>query len=280
MIIRNLTPGDIHEADEINRAAFELTESRAADLRRYLEVQPDGWFLALEEGKPVGVVGAIDYGAFAYIGKLGVLPQRQRQGIGRALMQHVIGWLEQRRVPALLLDASQKGYPLYTKLNFVEEDRACFYELTQAMADKPLSPRIAPLQAADLPELCAFDAPIFGANRETLLRIALRDFPGRAFVARDKLGDISGYVFRASRRLGPWVARTPQDAEDLMCAALTVPIPGVAATIVPEANKDAAEMLKGNGFELIFALSHMRRGSQSPPRQRALVYGQTSFGVG
>lgn len=280
MLIRNLTVDDISQADEINRAAFNLAESRAAELGRYLEIQPDIWFLALEDNLPVGLVGAFDYGAFAYIGMMGVHPQSQRKGIGRALMQHMLGWLDQCGTPAILLDASEMGYPLYDSLGFVVEDYACYYHLDQPEYSEHLPTGVTPMQNQDLPELCAFDAPIFGGDRAALLRVILRDFPGHSFVAREESGAMSGYVFRTSRRLGPWVACSPQDAEKLLCAALTLPIPGPAATIVPQANQEAAQMLKDCGFEMTFALPHMRRGAQSPPRQRALIYGQTSFGAG
>jgi GNAT superfamily N-acetyltransferase len=109
-----MTLADLQVADGLNQAAFETQESRIADMRRYLEAQPDGWFLAESHLGPVGMVGALNYHHSAYIGQLAVLPEFQKMGIGSALMQHVLVWLQGIKIPSALLDASKQGYPLYT----------------------------------------------------------------------------------------------------------------------------------------------------------------------
>src|SRR5437660_4039743 len=91
--IRAMTCADLETAGNIVTAAFGSPYSRADEVRRYLALQPDGWLLATLDGRPVGTVGAMDYGPYAYISLLSVHPAAQRRGIVLALMQHILAWL-------------------------------------------------------------------------------------------------------------------------------------------------------------------------------------------
>src|SRR5690348_3176989 len=95
IVIRALTAADIPAADAIGMAAYGR-ESRSAELARLLRLQPDGWLLAEVEGEPAGMVGATDFGPFAYVGQMGVLPTFQRRGIARALMERLLAWIDER----------------------------------------------------------------------------------------------------------------------------------------------------------------------------------------
>jgi GNAT superfamily N-acetyltransferase len=275
-----LTTTDAEAADRILMAAFGTTETRVADILRYLSIQPDGWFLALQGDMPVGAVGAMNYGLFAYIGLMAVHPNAQSRGIGRALMQHVLAWLDDRRVPMALLDATEMGYPLYASLGFVEEDLAYVFQRESDAPRLEFSKGAIPIQVTDIPAVAAFDAPIFGADRSALYTTLLVDLPGRAFLARDGAGEITGYLFAQLGRLGPWVARQPAAAETLLRAALSLTYPAKLSVITPQSNRKALELLTRYGFRFARSCRHMRRGDNRLPGQRDFVYGQTSFAVG
>src|SRR5512139_2057789 len=174
--IRTMSTADINSEDRVNQAAFEMPESRAAEIGRYLEIQPDGWFVAEQAGVLLGMVGAVDYGKFAYIGMMAVLPEFQGRGIGRRLMEHILAWLDSRGTP-VLLDATEMGYPLYKKLGFVEIDLGCVYALDQPVMCEAADREVYRLELADLDELVAFDTPLFGADRRKVLSVYLRDYP-------------------------------------------------------------------------------------------------------
>jgi GNAT superfamily N-acetyltransferase len=276
--IRNLSAADIETADRILMAAFETPESRVAEMRRFLEVQPDGWFVAERTDLLLGMVGAMDYGAFAYIGLMAVQPEFQGHGIGRLLMERVLGWLDQRGTPSVL-DATEMGYPLYKKLGFVETDLSCVYVQDQPLEIEPLATPIYTLQMADLDELAAFDTPLFGADRSNILRALLRDYPGGALAARDETGKISGFCIIRERRLSPWMALDPSSAERLLQAALASAGPGKPAAIIPRQNRAGMQLLERYGFTFKRSCRHMQRGS-APVRQRIKTYGLTSFAIG
>src|SRR5690242_7035216 len=119
--IRPLVTADVAAADGVLREAFHTGQSFAGRLRRYLAIQPDGWFAADESGALLGMVGAIDYGRFAYVGMMGVRPERQGRGVGKELLGALLDWLEGRGVPCARLEATDEGRPLYRSLGFVDD---------------------------------------------------------------------------------------------------------------------------------------------------------------
>jgi ribosomal protein S18 acetylase RimI-like enzyme len=283
--IRPLTLADLKVASDISRDARQTSLDYQAKIRHYLQLQPDGWFLALLDEKPVGMVGATDYGSFAYIGLLGVHPTAQRRGIATALMDHVLAWLEQRGCPTILLDATEEGTPLYLRYSFVEEDQVTHWvreqKLLPASPYSSLQVQLAPLQLADVTEVTAFDAPYFGAGRAAVFTSSLLDYPARSFVARDSTGEVCGYLFARDTTLGPWIARDQQVADALLRQALLLPFPEQREqTYTPTANEEAAHLLEQYGFRKLRTLHHMRRGKPIEFRIREGQYGQTSLGLG
>lgn len=288
--IRTMTAADIAAADAIGMAAY-ARESRRAELARLLRLQPDGWLLAQVDGAPVGMVGATDFGPFAYVGQMGVLPEFQRRGIARALMERVLAWVDERGCPVTLLDASDAGYPLYAQMGFTMDDRVVQLALAGAPNVDTPAPGRAPERAPgqvwvdvmrrhDLAEVIAFDTPRFGAERGAVLAAYLADGAGRAFVARDERGEVCAFLFAQARLLGPWVAAAPADARALLARALALPFAGAPLVIAPEANGAAQALLARYGFAAQRTLRHMRRGGAPLLTRRTHVYGQASFAIG
>ena len=278
--IRVLSDADLEVADGILKSAFRRTESRIGDLHLYRGIQPDGWFLASQDGLAVGVVGTIIYDAFAYVGSMAVHQDAQRQGVGFALMQYLLGWLDSRGVPLVLLDASEAGQPLYQKLGFVAYDRTYVFRRGGIMPFRERSHHVQVVSPRELDELVNWDASVFGAARVDVLHILLTAFPGRAFMLRDERNEITGYLFAQTNRIGPWIARRSQDADVLLQSALSLPYDGPVSVVVPEINRGAVELLNRYGFESVRTNRHMGRGTSASWRQRGNIFGQTSLAVG
>jgi len=279
--IRSSTVADLELADDILKAAFRASDSFQMDLQRYMAIQPNGWLFATCTGAPAGMVGAMDYSRFAYIGLMAVHPTMQGRGIGRTLMQQLLTWLDMRGTPMTLLDATEAGRPLYASLGFHEQDDACvFVQQHTVHPTMHTAAQVQLLQPQDLPAVMAFDRPVFGAERGAVLRALLTDFPERFFVVHDDAGEVSGYCYAQIRRLGPWVARQPTDAEALLQAALALSYAGAPQVIVPQMNRAGVALLERYGFHLVRTTRHMRRCGVGLPGQRELLYGQVSFAIG
>ncbi len=278
--IRLLSEADLENANTIVQSAFKSSESRLTDLHMYRKIQPDGWFLALQNRTPVGMVGTTNYGAFAYVGMMAVHPQAQRQGIGLALMRHLLAWLDKQRMPFILLDASVAGQPLYEKLGFVAYDPVVVFQRHGRSACHNRPSHVQVVSDRDLDELVKYDTEVFGANRGRVLHALLTTFPERTFVLRGQCGQMTGYVVAQESRIGPWVMQHSQDAEMLLRAALSLPYAGTVSVVVPGVNQEAVELLKRYGFETARVNRHMGRGSNAPPRQLRRIYAQTSLALG
>ncbi len=278
--IRLLCDADLESADRILKAAFGGLESRIQDLRFYREIQPDGWFLALQAKTPVGMVGTTNYGAFCYVGLMAVHPNAQRLGIGLALMRHLLKWVDNLGSPFVLLDASQAGEALYKKLGFVAYDQTYVFQRGENMPSYNRASDVRPISDSDLDELAKWDSNFFGAERRKVLVSLLTRFPERSFMLRDEASRVCGYLFAQKNRIGPWVVQYPGDSERLLQAALSLPYDGPVSVVVPETNQDAVELLSRYGFERVRANRRMARGSIAPPDQREKIYAQTSLAIG
>ena len=278
--IRRMEYYDIAAADHVAQAAFQTPGSRAETLHHYLSLQPDGWLVAEENGRIAGIGGAVDYGPFAWVGMMAVLPEMQGQGIGYKLLERILEWLDARRCPLVRLDATPAGQRLYPKLGFAEAGRTQQYAHSAQPSIDYDSSRVRPMERSELEEVVEFDEVIFGARREKLLRLFWETYVGRSFVSRDRQGRVSGYLFAQKQRIGPWLAMTAEAGKVLLGAAGALRYDGGPRIIVPEENKAAGPLLKEAGYALRSTHSHMMRGNGTLPGMRRHVWGQASYALG
>ncbi|MFZ2958135.1 MAG: GNAT family N-acetyltransferase [Candidatus Ozemobacteraceae bacterium] len=296
--IRPLSPIDIDSAEVLLKRAFLRPANRRIELERALRIQPDGWHLAEIDGVQVGMVGAVVYDRFSWIGLMAVDPDHQSRGIGRALMKHVLADLDRRKAldssnggneAMVLLDASEAGAPLYQSLGFIEEDECRVYNLSLPL---PLLSsdvqtkleqgkyRITPMTSKLLSAIAAFDAPLFGASREAVLKAYFDEFSDRSFVVLSPSGQIEGYLIAQAMRIGPWTASSNEVAEILFHRALRLNYNDPPHVIIPGKNSAAASLISALGFTPGNANKHMRRGGTGLTGFRERIFGQASFAVG
>jgi Acetyltransferase (GNAT) family/Acetyltransferase (GNAT) domain len=264
-------------------AAFR-SSSRRAELAFYRSLKPNSWLVATLDGALVGLGGVTSYGPFAWLGLMAVDPSMQRRGIGQALVEALIVRARELGSPAVLLDASDAGAPVYARMGFIVDDHVRVYtRQTQTVpveGNPEAAQRVTPLTRDDLPALVEFDARYFGASREALLAASLHLYVGRVFATRDEPGRITGYLVAQEQRFGPWVAATPEAAEALLAHALTLPYPAAPSVLVPALNRHAIDLLERTGFMASRELRHMRHGGEPALQRRERLYGQASFAIG
>ena len=190
------------------------------DWRRYIHFEPAGCFIAEYNDLPVGTVTTLCYESkIGWIGMLIVDPQARGLGIGSTLMRHAIDYL-QHRVQVIKLDATLQGFPVYKKLGFKEE----FEIIKLEGKGENLSPADLPNISFELlPKIIEFDKVAFGASRETVLKQLLEEYQKFTFYEMHH-GEIFGYIMATRGRhfwhIGPWVAKKPGIAENLLNALL------------------------------------------------------------
>jgi N-acetylglutamate synthase-like GNAT family acetyltransferase len=214
--IRPLIKPDFVDADALLALAFNSHFSRMLDLQLYLKMQPDGWFVMQKEERLVGMVGALNYGTYAHVGFMAIHPDFQHQGLGMALMQHLLADLDDKNVPLVTLDASLAGEGLYAKMGFINLDETVTFQHPGQVTLADLPAGVEPMTVGDLDAVVQWDEPVFGAERLKVFQPFLEVFPGRIFIQRDNQGQINGFLVAQPRRIGPWAATDLQSAEHLL----------------------------------------------------------------
>jgi GNAT superfamily N-acetyltransferase len=273
---REILDDELEVARKILDAAYGPSPARAVCLRRYRSLDPTTWLLALDDGEPVGLGGAIDYGTFAYIGLVGVLQDIQRRGIGRAIMARLLALIDARGGRTSLLDATDAGAALYRKMGFVDDDTVRLFH--GEARGRPTAMARAMLRA-DLAAVAELDRRVGVADRTALLSAYFDEYEGHAFVVDGDGGGIAGFAFAQASVVGPWVAESDDAAEAAIDAALSCKFDGPLMIVVPGQNTAAASLLEARGFASTRQLVHMRLG-EAVPRRRDRIYGQASMAAG
>lgn len=194
--LRAMTEADLPAALGLSRQ--ERWPHRLEDWR-FLLARGAG-VVAERGGALVGTaMGMPDDGDGATIGMVIVAPDCQGAGLGRRLMEAVMGGLGSRR---LQLVATEAGLPLYRKLGFV---RIGAVDQQQGVVTAVPGAELWPEEAlravgpADEPVLAALDRAATGFSRESLLG-ALRH-AGRGVIL-ERAGQPTGFAFLRPFGLG------------------------------------------------------------------------------
>lgn len=270
------------------QASWNQTE---ADWKRFLALEPAGCFVAELDGRAVGTATSCIFGSVAWIAMILVDAEVRGQGIGKALMQHALAFLESRGVRGMRLDATSLGQPLYEKLGFMPEYQLARFEGTlprveddvkavvarhvgnvppqdvKAVVERhvgnlPPQAGVEPARLEWLPSLVHFDREITGTDRGKLLSRLVEERPEEAWVVR-RADAIAGYltVRSGSRALqiGPCLADA--QAGPLLFAHAFRQYAGQPAFLdIPNRNKLAVQAAEAIGLKVQRTLLRMCRG--------------------
>lgn len=242
------------------------------DWQRFLTADPAGSFVAEHQNQIVGTVTSISYqDKFAWIGMMIVHPDFRSRGIGRALMQQALEYLEKRGHCCLRLDATPQGQPLYESLDFEVE-----YSLQRWVLERPANPDQfeVPVPSVNLNEISSLDRKIFGADRAELIASVAAECPGSITLAGQG-GKQSAYALARrgtiSDHIGPWVACDQAAGEKVLDEILQRSGRGRVIVDSPVANSWAAQILEDKGFVVVRQLARMFRGKLSHPGQPGYI---------
>jgi GNAT superfamily N-acetyltransferase len=261
--IRPMVAMDLPACWRLSRqAGWNQTE---ADWRRFLDLQPDGCFVADCATELVGTVTTCIFGRAALVGWVAMVlvdPTVRRQGIGTALVEHALEFLDQHGVGTVRLDATPLGRPLYERLGFVEQ-----FELARYEGKLPPAPAVPEVEAATVGDqweaLTALDEEVTGTDRRRLL---FRLFAGQSGAAVPYVRDADRpRGFLALRRgerawqLGPCIAAP--EVGPLLFAEACRRYPGRPILVdVPLPNEAATRLADAQGLAVQRHLTRMCRG--------------------
>ena len=135
--IRNVTAADLAAVTALEAACFPPAEAAGEKAFAYrISVFPERFFVAEKDGEIIGMVNgcasdlpAIEDALFEPQGHepngknqmifgLAVLPEYQRQGIGAALLNHLIDWSRKHGMEQVILTCKEAKLPYYSKFGF------------------------------------------------------------------------------------------------------------------------------------------------------------------
>src|SRR5262245_14242902 len=164
--LRPMTGDDVPAGLALSRQAG-WNQTRA-DWLRALALQPDGCFVA-DEGGVAGVCCTCVFGPVAWVALMLVDVERRRSGIGRALMEHALAFLDAQKVASVRLDATPLGQPLYERLGFAPQFSLARYAGVLPPDDAPASPEVVAVPRERWEELAALDESVTRTDRRRLL---------------------------------------------------------------------------------------------------------------
>jgi GNAT superfamily N-acetyltransferase len=195
-----------------------------ADWRRLICLEPEGCFVLESDGAPVGTVTTTLYEKrLAWIGMVLVSPDERRKGYGSELLKAAMDYCEGQRVEVIKLDATPLGKRLYDTLGYLDEYRL---KRVQGRGSHQISKNVRSMRLVDLWEVVQLDIGFFGVSRQRLLEALFEENPSLSFVAnKPSSSEIVGYLFarpgHMAFQIGPWIAKDPSSAEELLKAALS-----------------------------------------------------------
>ncbi len=256
--LRSMISEDIPQAMKLKDAAG--WNQTATDWVRFLSASPEGCFVAEYRGDVIGTSATIIYeGRFAWIGMVIVDKQYRGQGIGIALLERAIRFLDSQRVPTMKLDATPQGKPLYEKFGFISE-----YDIERWMLNRTVKENVLENVPISIEDALLIDREVFGANRSELLRSLAQEAPHLTLVDQQE-GKITGYSFgrlgSRAEHMGPWVAHNEDAAERLLNSFLLRSSRELIFIDCPLLNPWAIPLVKARGFEFSRPLTRMFRGT-------------------
>ncbi|QJB56316.1 GNAT family N-acetyltransferase [Pseudodesulfovibrio sp. zrk46] len=274
-VIRTMTRDDVDFA--IRLAAKEGWNPGLSDAECFYAADPEGFFIAEQNGEPVATISAVRYGdGYGFVGLYIVIPAERGKGYGMALWDHAMTHLEGRNVG---LDAVTEQEQTYKKSGFSTSYRSTRF---QGIGGGSKPEEVVPLSKVDFTQIASYDRQCFPEGRESFLRSWLEAVGVRGFAVMD--GDnLSGFgVIRpcaSGYKIGPLFADNGDVAETIY-QALMAAVPGEKVFLdVIEPNGAAVKLAKSHDLEEVFVTVRMYTEDE-PATALDKIFGVTSFELG
>jgi predicted N-acetyltransferase YhbS len=269
--IRSARPGDLARLGPVyEQAGFG---GRLAKVAGFARARLDGEVVVAEAGGEVaGVAAGAVFAGTGWVGGVAVVPAHRRVGLGGALTEAIVEFLEGRGAATVLLHATALGRPVYERLGFIPETQ--YRTLSgPTLARGPHEAPVRPGQAGDLEAVAALDRAATGEDRRRLLTAL---WPAGGLVATAGGGPLGFHLPSPWRTGGATIAADPGAGLTLLDAVRAAPGDEVAIS-VPTANSTAIDALEAAGFTEVYRTIRMYRGPHVPWDPAALFGAHNLF---
>lgn len=262
----------------IDMAAAEGWNPGIHDGELFYEADPEGFFIAEIEGKPVGCASAVAYdNDFGFLGLYVVKQEFRRKDIGMKLTEKCLKHLGDRNIG---LDGVVENEKKYQK---VMKFKSSYSNLRfEGKGGGEIPDGLVKISEVPFEKLLEYDRRMFPAPRPGFLKKWVNQPDSCAFAALEG-EDLKGYgVIRKCRtgyKIGPLFADDRDTAEKIF-RALGASVPEETIYFdVPEPNQKAVEIARKYNMNVMFRTIRMY-SRKEPDIELDKVYGVTSFELG
>jgi GNAT superfamily N-acetyltransferase len=178
-----------------------------ADWQRFLGLQPEGCFVAQWDGLPVATTITCVFGEVGWIAMVLVDESYRHRGIATRMVQHALGYLDERSVTTVRLDATRFGQPVYERMGFTVQHQ--LVRLQGNCRDGRRAVDLAACRSEDLDSLVALDQTATKTDRRRLFERLVAEHPAQVRLAWQD-ATLAGYVMLRpgihATQIGPAVA--------------------------------------------------------------------------
>ncbi len=274
----------VGSADDVARmadwAGDEGWNPGNTDIQAFFAMDPGAFLIGRLDGEPVACISVVKYGAgFGFLGFYIARPKIRGKGYGIKVWDAGMKRLAGRNVGLDGVVAQQHNYK---KSGFRTAWNNVRYEGAATPAKLPAGVTLADARGVAFDRLAAYDRRFFPEARDSFLApwIAL---PERASLVAVRGGDIVGFgvirACRASSRIGPLYAASP-DVAAVLVSALATKVGAMAVALdMPDSNVAATKMAVELGLTPSFETARMYTGA-IPSIDRAGLFAVTSLELG
>ena len=244
----------------LNWAAAEGWNPGLGDATAFYATDPDGFFVAEKEGRPVAAISVVNHSDdFAFLGLYLCLPEHRGKGFAFALWEHALKHAGERVVG---LDGVAAQEANYARSGFQRSGATTRYE---GRLTARASTLVRSARTDDAEAIAALDLAANGYARDTFLTVwCAPDRSRKTLVLCEDdspVGFVTARKCRDGVKIGPIIA--PDAARGLALArAALVAVPGERVIIdLPAQSTAFAALLVELGFEPGFKTARMYRGT-------------------
>jgi GNAT superfamily N-acetyltransferase len=249
MDIRQMCMEDLSFAAECTSAEGWVSENIDVLESFYLN-DPQGCLVAEENGRQLGICIATSYGTCGFIGEVIVRPEARGKGIGAALLNRGVSYLETRGAETVYLDGVLKAVELYERNGFRKICRS--WRFSGRLPGKN-SPRVRQMTKEHFEKVAELDKLYFGVDRRFFLQRRFAHFPELCKVSIEGK-HITGYIMGRSGETwvsaGPWVREgTGSNPTELLEALAIEAGERPIGLGILQSNLQACDLVRALGFE-------------------------------
>lgn len=260
-------------------AASEGWNPGLYDIDSFYYTDPQGYFLGLLNGEPIGCISAVSYGDFGFLGFYIVRPEHRGKGYGIQLWNKAIEYLAGKNVGLDGVVAQQENYK---KSGFNLAYQNIRYQ-GKGKGKQTNYANLVDLAKVPFEQVAAYDNKLFPANRKVFLKKWLKQPESKSygFWVNNKL---KGYGMvrkcREGYKIGPLFADNKKYAEELLAALVDFVPKGLNVYFdVPSPNKNAVALAEKYKMMKVFETARMYT-KEEPKIPLKKVFGVTTFELG